>query len=163
MKHTYTIQELVDAITKSTSIRQVLMLLNIAPKGGNYQTILRRIKKHNICTLHFTGQGHNKGKQFPNREIPLSSYLDNTIAINSFRLKQKLLTANVFPHQCFNCKLEHWLENPIPLELDHIDGNSENNNLVNLRLLCPNCHALTATYRGKNQKRAKLSSGLASA
>jgi 5-methylcytosine-specific restriction endonuclease McrA len=163
MKHTYTIQQLTDAITQSTSIRQVLMLLNITPKGGNYQTILRRIKKHNICTLHFTGQGHNKGKQFPNREIPLSSYLDNIVAINSFRLKQKLLKANIFQHQCSNCKLINWLDNPIPLELDHIDGDNENNNLTNLHLLCPNCHAFTDTYRGKNQKKAKLSSGLASA
>ena len=46
-------------------------------------------------------------------------------------------------------------ENPythtIPLEIDHIDGNSENNSENNLRLICPNCHSLTATYRGANR------------
>ena len=163
MKHTYTIEQLKEAVNNSTSIRQVLLLLNIAAKGGNYQTILRRINKHNICTSHFTGQGHSKGKTFPQRETPLSSYLDNTVPINSFRLKQKLLKTNIFQHQCSNCKLINWMDGPIPLELDHIDGNNENNNLTNLRLLCPNCHALTDTYRGKNQSRTKLSSGLASA
>jgi hypothetical protein len=46
-------------------------------------------------------------------------------------------------------------ENPythtIPLEIDHIDGNSENNSEKNLRLICPNCHSLTSTYRGANR------------
>ena len=39
----------------------------------------------------------------------------------------------------------------IPLEIDHIDGNSENNSEDNLRLICPNCHSLTPTYRGANR------------
>ena len=39
----------------------------------------------------------------------------------------------------------------IPLEVDHIDGNADNNLEHNLRLICPNCHALTATYKGANK------------
>jgi len=46
------------------------------------------------------------------------------------------------------------MDQPIPLELDHIDGNHQNNALDNLRLLCPNCHSLTPTFRGKNKRRA---------
>ena len=38
-----------------------------------------------------------------------------------------------------------------PIELEHIDGNSENNNLENLKLLCPNCHSLTPTYKALNK------------
>ena len=41
--------------------------------------------------------------------------------------------------------------NTLPLEIDHIDGNSENNSEENLRLICPNCHSLTANYRGANR------------
>jgi 5-methylcytosine-specific restriction endonuclease McrA len=53
-------------------------------------------------------------------------------------------------HKCESCGLSEWLEQKIPLELDHIDGNSDNNVEDNLRLLCPNCHALTETYKGAN-------------
>lgn len=54
------------------------------------------------------------------------------------------------------CSLCGWGEtnpytNTIPLEIDHIDGNAENNSEENLRLICPNCHSLTPTYRGANR------------
>jgi len=41
--------------------------------------------------------------------------------------------------------------NKCPIELEHIDGNSQNNKLDNLRLLCPSCHSLTATYKALNK------------
>lgn len=60
---------------------------------------------------------------------------------------------NKFENKCCQCG---WGEiNPytgtLPLEIDHVDGNSENNSEENLRLICPNCHSLTATYRGANR------------
>ena len=53
-------------------------------------------------------------------------------------------------HKCWDCGIEEWLGNPAPLELEHIDGNSENNSLDNLKILCCNCHALTPTYKSRN-------------
>jgi predicted HNH restriction endonuclease len=41
--------------------------------------------------------------------------------------------------------------NKVPIELEHIDGNSTNNELSNLKLLCPNCHSLTSTYKALNK------------
>jgi hypothetical protein len=49
---------------------------------------------------------------------------------------------------------------PLTLQLDHIDGNSDNNNPDNLRLLCPNCHTQTITYTGRNIKNTKRNSYL---
>lgn len=53
--------------------------------------------------------------------------------------------------QCEICRLTTWLEKPIPLELDHIDGNADNNTRDNLRLVCANCHAQTETYKAQNK------------
>jgi Zn finger protein HypA/HybF involved in hydrogenase expression len=53
-------------------------------------------------------------------------------------------------HRCESCGLSEWLGKPIPLEMDHTDGNSDNSTRGNLKLLCPNCHAQTPTYRSKN-------------
>ncbi len=52
---------------------------------------------------------------------------------------------------CAKCGLSMWNELPIALEIEHKDGNSENNNRVNLECICPNCHAQTATYKNKNK------------
>ena len=53
-------------------------------------------------------------------------------------------------HKCESCNLTEWLNEPIPLELEHCDGNNLNNIKDNLLLLCPNCHAKTKYYRGRN-------------
>jgi len=53
-------------------------------------------------------------------------------------------------YQCEVCGIVDWMGKPIKLELDHIDGNADNNVRENLRLICPNCHAQTETYKGAN-------------
>ena len=64
------------------------------------------------------------------------------------RLKNYLLDTR--GHCCEVCGITEWRGQPAPLELDHCDGNPLNNQLDNVRLICPNCHAQTATYKGKN-------------
>ncbi len=58
-----------------------------------------------------------------------------------------------FDSKCAKCgwSIKNEFTNRIPLEVEHIDGNSENNKEVNLTLLCPNCHSLTETYKGANR------------
>jgi predicted HNH restriction endonuclease len=51
---------------------------------------------------------------------------------------------------CERCKNTTWEGNPIPLELHHINGIHSDNRISNLQILCPNCHALTDNYKGKN-------------
>lgn len=60
-------------------------------------------------------------------------------------------------NKCNSCGIFEWMGSPISLEIDHIDGNNKNNSRDNLEGLCPNCHSLTPTWRGRNTRKAKIS------
>jgi HNH endonuclease len=147
----YTEEQLKEAIASSKTIASVLSKLSLAPKGGNYRTIHRYIKKLNIDTSHMIGQSWSKN-QIIGPKRPIEDYLTNKRYIASNELKRRLLNEQKLERICNNCHNTQWLENPIPLELHHIDGNSDNNTLSNLQLLCPNCHTLTDNYRGRGKK-----------
>jgi len=149
----YSEKQLREAVNNSTSMRQVLLALNVAPYGGNYDVLRKALKHFSLDTSHFTGQAWNKGKKLSPKH-PIEAYLSNKVAIQSHKLKIRLLKEGLFDYQCTRCKKRTWLGCQIPLELDHINGNNRDNRLTNLRLLCPNCHALTSTYRGKNRTKA---------
>ena len=84
-------------------------------------------------------------------------YTLKEILIKNSPVTQKVLRGyikrhNVIPYKCDVCGCDgHWQNGQISLELDHIDGDNTNNEKENLRYLCPNCHALTETYRGRNK------------
>ncbi|MDH5485820.1 MAG: HNH endonuclease [Gammaproteobacteria bacterium] len=146
----YSEEQLRTAIKNSFSLRQVLLTLDVAPYGGNYDVVKKAINHFELDTSHFSGQAWNKGKKLSPKQ-PLDNYLNNTVSIQSYKLKNRLLKEGVFEYRCMNCSNTSWDNRPIPLELDHINGNNKDNRLENLRLLCPNCHALTPTYRSKNR------------
>lgn len=150
MRHKYSVEDLKIVVKNSKSIREVLQNLNIVPAGGNYQTIKNKISVNDIDTSHFCGQAWSKGKIIGPKRL-LNEYLSNSKPIQSWKLKRRLLKENIFERKCYKCNQNTWMKHPIPLELHHIDGNNQNNNLTNLTLLCPNCHAMTDNYRGKNK------------
>lgn len=145
----YTQEELTEAVVNSTSYRQVLKKLNVVPAGGNYQTLKKAIKHFGLDSTHFLGRRSNLGKKFGYKRA-IEEYLENRQPIQSYKLKNRLLSEKIFEAQCMNCLRTTWEHHLIPLELHHIDGNTQNNSLDNLKLLCPNCHALTDNYRAKN-------------
>ena len=63
---------------------------------------------------------------------------------------------NLIEYKCSECEIKQWNDKKITFELDHIDGDSANCRLRNLRYLCPNCHSQTATYKGKNINTGKI-------
>lgn len=64
---------------------------------------------------------------------------------------------NLYGDKCSICNTSEWMNKKLVMVLDHIDGNSENYDISNLRLLCPNCDSLTDTYKGKNKGKGRFS------
>lgn len=151
----WTNSDLRKAVAESYSIRETLAKIGLATAGGNYALIKQYIKKLQLDTSHFKGQGWSRGRKSPEiterQQRPLSYYLQkDKYCNNTDRLRKRLIREKYFEYKCYKCNNTEWLGQRIPLELEHIDGDRYNNLIENLTLLCPNCHALTATYRGKN-------------
>jgi hypothetical protein len=146
----YTDADFIEAWTNSGSVRQVLGKLGLVEAGGNYACAKKRADALGLTKEHMHGKSWNKGKKVgPKR--PVEEYLSNQRPIQSNSLKKRLLAEGLKQHKCECCGITEWNGQLAPIELDHIDGNRYNNTIENLRILCPNCHAQTDTYRGKNK------------
>ncbi|MFB7162933.1 HNH endonuclease signature motif containing protein [Streptomyces sp. NPDC056242] len=138
------------AVAESRSIRDVVRRLGINNVGGNQAHIGRRIAALGIDTSHFAPPAHKPGKA-PTNPLALRSPEDGRV--HGVRLRRELLRIGV-AEQCATCARSEGRGRPISLEVDHVSGEWWDNRLENLRLLCPNCHGVTDTYRGRKRRAA---------
>lgn len=112
------------------------------------ETLNNYLKKMNI---QYDGNQAGKGLTKDNSHyMTLVDYLANSQDIQTNKIRLKLLREGYKEYKCEKCGLSEWLGQPIALEVHHIDGDRTNNTIENFQLLCPNCHAQTDSYRGKN-------------
>lgn len=120
-------------------------------------------KSSNLYCSHTCQHEYNKNKIFrllEEDELELSS-------LTHSRWAKKYLIEK-YGEECMKCgwSEKHLTTGKVPIELNHIDGNSENNKLDNLELLCPNCHSLTYNYKalnagnGRSKRRERYRNGL---
>lgn len=142
------------AAKDSTSIRQVLHILGLKEAGGNYSQIAKYFKEYSIDVSHFRGKGWNKGLQGIGKpRFSLEQILTVSSTFQSYKLKRRLFQAKLKYERCEECGwAKRSVDGRIPLELDHKNGDCRDNRLENLRVLCPNCHSLKPTHRGRNKK-----------
>ncbi len=157
----YTTEVLQEAVSKSNSYSEVIRTITGKQKvhGGVLDYVKGKIQQAGIGTSHFTGSAWCRGKTNPTGVAQTKEQFDRYLVKNgrpiiTARLKKGLIKFGYREWKCEECdNLGIWRGRDLCLQVDHIDGNSTNNELTNLRILCPNCHSQTDTYTGKNNGR----------
>lgn len=144
-------EEFAQLVAESRSFQDLAERIGYVKTGGGTQATLKQVvEERGLDTSHFMGQGWRKG------EYDYSTFRESTLKKNGKTTLNALV--NLRGRKCECCGLSEWNDQPIPLEIHHIDGNHSNNALDNLQILCLNCHGLTPNFRGKNQNgREKVS------
>lgn len=152
-KRKWTDEQFIEAVKTSLSYAEVLRKIGLKAAGSNYDTVKRKISELNLDTSHMTGKVWNQGERYrPIKEArPLSEVLvEHSTWVNTNNLRLRLLKEGVKEHKCECCGSTEWMGEPIALELHHVNGIKDDLRIENLQILCPNCHAFTDNYRGRN-------------
>lgn len=147
----YTKEKLKTIIPNCKSMADICRYFEVKPATGTQSHLSRKIKEWGLDISHFTGQGWNKGQSFPKKSV--NDYCFKGSKVTSHKLKLVLIRDKVKEAKCEHCGIDTWMGEPVVLELDHIDSDHTNNEINNLQILCPNCHAL------KTRKNKKCRSG----
>ena len=132
-------EEIKSAIEQTKSMAAAAKLL-----GVKYDTFKKYADKFGLFEANQAGKGLLRGVRYKSKSDVFKSdnRVANQVLAKWLKLERKWC--------CEECGISEWNDKPLTLEVDHIDGDNSNNELTNLKILCPNCHSQTPTWRGRN-------------
>ena len=136
----YTKKQLEEAINNSSSISDVIKFLGLNKSSGTYKTIRNKIELWGIKPRFAV----KVNKTYTHEDI----FCDNS-TYDRKDLRKKVIKENIIEYKCSECGIIDWNNRPLSLQLDHINGKNNDNRIINLRFLCPNCHSQTETWGNK--------------
>lgn len=138
----FTEEEIRQICSECYSYRQLALELGYSENSTD--SVKRIIEKYNLDISHFTGQGWNKNN------VDMSIFQYNKSVKSDTMIRALTILRG---RKCKKCGRTEWEGQEIPLCVHHIDGNHINNQIENLQVLCPNCHAQTDNYCGRNKRK----------
>lgn len=147
----YTKELLEENVKNCFSFAELCRRLGLNPEGSNPKTLKKKLNEFNVDYSHFTGQRWNEN---PNNPIYRGKYLPNLCehsSLSSANAKELVYRLGLKKNKCEKCGLSEWQGEPLVCELHHINGDSTDNRIENLIILCPNCHSQTDNFRSRNK------------
>lgn len=144
-------EEFKDLVKSSLNISEVLFKLNYSTKGNSwgYSQVKQRMADLNLSGYDFKGKA---ALSVSNKKVDPEKLFCKNSKHNRNVLRKTIIRDNLLPYKCAICGAIEWQGKTLSLELDHINGENNDNRLENLRFLCPNCHSQTDTYGSRNSK-----------
>lgn len=165
--YNYNVNEIKSFIDTSSSIQEVLQKIGFKSLNGSgcRQIFFNYIKEYNLSIDDLRERTKEKRRKQLKKQHTLSeASFEECFCKNSKiarqSVKKKIIKNHLLQYKCDICGNDGtWNNLPLSLQLDHINGNNNDNRLENLRFLCPNCHSQTDTFSGKHNKKDDANNG----
>ncbi|MFD3717412.1 HNH endonuclease [Streptomyces sp. NPDC058674] len=141
-------QALREAVALSRSLAETLRRLGRSVSGSQHAALKQWIREEGLSTAHFLGQAHQRGKPGTTARAAEDVLVRHEgRRRTTTKVLRRALREVGIPDECSKCGTPpEWSGLPMTLEIDHINGDWSDDRRENLRLLCPNCHAVTTTW-----------------
>ena len=149
----YTVDDLKNAVSGSFCTSDVCKKLKVTVCTFNYTRIRKLCREHHVSTDHFDLKKTYRRNKFT---WSVEDVFCEHSSIGRSQLRPLCVRLGMFTGRCSQCEgSDVWQAEPLTIELDHINGISDDNRVENLRWLCPNCHSQTNTYRNRGGKHTR--------
>lgn len=155
-RRSWTDEQLVILVPRCRSYTEVVAGLGLSiTAAGNWRTVQKYVAQLELDTTHFIDRrsAENLKAAHLKTTIPIEDILVEGSTYGTSNLSKRLVREGLKKYACERCGLTEWLGEKLSLELDHINGVNNDHRLENLKLLCPNCHSLTPTWRGRGRNK----------